>query len=80
MALIPWHKDKETKEWYYYDTDDLNDEEYARVCEIDKLVKNISSFNERCKLWDEQDQIIKNALARGVVNYDYHRKESFHYS
>ena len=31
MALVPWHKDKDTKEWYYYDTDDLNDEEYARV-------------------------------------------------
>ena len=36
MALVPWHKDKDAKEWYYYDSDDLNDE--------DKMHKDLCSF------------------------------------
>ena len=60
MALVPWHKDKETKEWYYYDTDDLNNQQYARVCELEKQMSE--SHADYFKLRRERDDIIWRAL------------------
>ena len=36
MPLVYWRKDPETKERYYYDTDDLNNKQYAEVCKLEK--------------------------------------------
>lgn len=69
MALVPYSKDPKTKELYYYDTDELDDAEYARICELEEQLKYIVSFSERCKVYDEMDEIIRNALSRNAYTY-----------
>ena len=69
MSLNYYYKDSRTKEIYYFDTDDLNDEEYARVYEIDKKLALDLSMSEFIKLQDEKRRIIKGALYR---EYLYH--------
>lgn len=65
MALIYWYKDKKTKAPVYYDTDDLNDEEYYRINEIYKELKHLSPFSERAQeLYEERNIIVSNALRR----------------
>ena len=66
MPLVYWYRDKETKEPYYYDTDDLNNEQYARVCELDmeiseQLKKTLWS-KAITALQKERDDIIWKAL------------------
>ncbi len=60
MPLVYWYKDPKTKEPCYYDTDDLNDQQYARVCELDKLMHK--SDQDYFKLKKERDDIIWRAL------------------
>lgn len=60
MALIPWYKDSQTKEQIYYDTDDLNNQQYARVCELEKQMSESNA--NYLKLRRERDDIIWRAL------------------
>ncbi len=62
MPLVYWYKDKKTKAPVYYDTDDLDDEEYVEVLRLNKEM-HIDNKNF-LKLRDRRDDIIKSALRR----------------
>ena len=60
MPLVYWRKDPETKERYYYDTDDLNNKQYA---EVSRLEKEMHKDNKNYfKLKEQRDRIIRLAL------------------
>lgn len=60
MPLVYWYKDQETKERYYYDTDDLNDKQYA---EVSRLTEAMHKDNKNYfKLREQRDRIIRLAL------------------
>lgn len=66
MALVYWYKDKKTKAPVYYDTDDLNDEQYSRVLEIYKQLENLHPFSKEAQdLYDEKNRIIRIAISGG---------------
>jgi hypothetical protein len=60
MPLKYWYKDPKTKESCYYDTDDLNNQQYARVCELEKQMSESNA--DYLKLRRERDDIIWRAL------------------
>lgn len=60
MPLKYWYKDPETKEPCYYDTDELNNQQYARVCELEKQMSESNA--DYVKLRRERDDIIWRAL------------------
>ena len=60
MSLVYWCKNPETQERYYYDTDDLNNKQYAEVCRLEKeMYKDNKNY---FKLKEQRDRIIKLAL------------------
>ena len=60
MPLVYWCKDPKTKERYYYDTDDLNNKQYA---EVYRLEKEMHKDNKNYfKLKEQRDRIIRLAL------------------
>ena len=59
MPLVFWYKDS-NKQVHYYDTDDLNNEQYAEVSRLNKeMANNNKNYFE---LKRQRDRIIKLAL------------------
>lgn len=59
MPLVFWYKDS-NKQAHYYDTDDLNDKQYAEVCRLNEAMhKDNKNYFE---LKRQRDRIIKLAL------------------
>ncbi|MBO5711412.1 MAG: hypothetical protein J6R47_01105 [Acholeplasmatales bacterium] len=67
MPLVYWYKDS-NKQVHYYDTDDLNNQQYAEVCRLEKEMHkdNRNYF----KLKEQRDRIIRLALmgSEGIYN------------
>ena len=64
MPLVYWYKDSETKECYYYDTDDLNNKQYTEVCRLEKemTMENNHFKKNYFELKEQRDRIIRLAL------------------
>lgn len=59
MPLVFWYKDS-NKQVHYYDTDDLNNEQYT---EVSRLNKEMANDNKNYfELKRQRDRIIKLAL------------------
>ena len=59
MPLVFWYKDS-NKQVHYYDTDDLNNQQYA---EVSRLEKEMANDNKNYfELKRQRDRIIKLAL------------------
>ena len=81
MPLVYWCKDPETKERYYYDTDDLNNKQYAEVCRLEKEMhkdcyrKNICRF---CLKTNGENNFLSNQY-NNKKNDSHNKKDEWDY-